>query len=228
MRQYNDDSDGSVRNNLRSETCPCTCGLCSSSWEMSGWWCDGADIAYLASGKRLKLGHGCRERIAVNLNVPPGLIGRKNSLLHIGRSRGKVFVPPVWTGVIHPRSITWLEEYVPVLPLEYYSDLVVDLMVRRIFIGADGSAFGINNKRPFPVVFHVRELKVGRVYALHGSIRLVFGSGYCSSSCLLDIDMLEYGPVWMSHEVVSVDHCSRCSRGIAHLQSRFRRRRAVT
>ena len=194
----------------------CPCGLCGRSWIQDGWSCDCSELAYLASGQELKLGPGCRQRIAADRNVPPGFISRCGTSLHIGRCTGKCIIPPEY----------WLDDFVPFLPLEYYSRLVVDLMLRDIFIGADGSAFALTRRRPFPVVFHVLEMKLDTVYALHGALPIEFSSGYGSTCFMLDIVAAGFSPVWLSHEVVSVDRCSRCSRSIALLQARFRRRRA--
>ena len=197
----------------------CPCGLCGRAWIQDGGSCDCTELAYLPSGREVKLGPGCRQRIATDCNVPPGFISRCGTSLHIGKCPGKLGRPvgPLEYG---------MHGCVPFLPLEYYSRLVVDLMLRDIFIGADGSAFVITKLRPFPVVFHVLEMKLGTVHALHGVVPIEFSSGYGSATLMLDVVRGRFGPIWLSHEVVSVNPCSRCSRNIAILQNLFRRRRA--
>ena len=205
----------------------CPCGLCSLWWRQNGWWCDGTSMVYLASGGKMEVGRGCREQIAADLKVPPGTIGRHGSLLHIGRCSGNGFISHIeLDGISRPRKICCREEFVPVLPLEYYSSLVVELMLRGLFVGADGSAFPIQRSRPFPIVYHVREMRFGIAYALYGAFKIEFSSGYRSFSFLLDVQTSQVGRFWLTHELISTNPRSRCLRGITHLQTRFRQRRA--
>ena len=203
----------------------CHCGLCSITWREFGWRCDGQSFAYLASGEMMDLGPGCRGNIALKFNVPPGFIGRCGSTLHVGRCPGIGFVSHTGLGgMFRPKETYGRKKVVTVLPLEYYSRLVLDLMLRKLFIGADGSVFSLNGGRAFPVVYHVGEMRLGTVYSMYGSLRIEFSTGYRSSSFYLDVQLPHHRRLWLSHEVISVNHRSRCISGIVHIQSRFRRR----
>ena len=206
----------------------CPCGLCSFTWKEYGWRCDEQSIAYLPSGGVVDLGPGCRSQIALKLNVPPGFIGRCGMTLHVGRCPGIAFVSSMELGgLVRPKDIYIQKKIVPVLPMEYYSRMILDLMLRKLFIGADGSAFSLHGSRAFPVVYHVREMRLGTVYYMYKSFRLEFSSGYRSSSFFLDVQLPYHRRLWLSHEVISVNRRSRCVSGIVHIQSRFRRRKAA-
>ena len=147
--------------------------------------------------------------------------------MHIGPCYGRGMVPPGLGAWSLPRNVLLNQmERVPILPREYYSGLAVDLMMRDLFIGADGSAFAMPFRGPLPIVFHVREKRLGTVYSVHCVYRIVFDSGYRSTSFVLDIER-DGWTVWLVHDVVSAKPCARCSRSVARLQSRFRRRRAA-
>ena len=204
----------------------CLCGLCNSSWKRYGWCCDGTRVAYLLSGQLVRLGDGCRGRIAADCKVPPGFVGRRGGLMCIGPCSGMGCIPPELDLDITGRDIYRSSEYVPILPPEYYSGMIVDLMVRGLFIGVDGSVFAIMRQRIRPKVFHVREKRMGLVYALHGAYRIVFDSGYRSASFLLHVDLVDGEAIWLSHEVISTKPCSRSRSAVMHLQRRFRRPQA--
>ena len=199
----------------------CRCGLCCIFWEKDGWACDGADVAYLASGRKLDLGPGCRETIAAHYGVPPGFVGRYGRSLCIGPCLGKGYVPLELVQTFLPWDMYRHNQLVPILPLEYYSHSVVDLMFRDLFIGADGSVSSVT----FPKVYHVRSHQIGTILGVRCTYRIEFDSGYCSSSFLLDV-LCDDVDIWLSHEIISVRPHSRCCRSIVRLQSRFRQRRA--
>ena len=78
----------------------------------------------------------------------------------------------------------------PILPKEYYTDdIIVSLMVRGLYVGADASTFAVTRWEPFPKVFHVRKYKMGTVYSIHCPYRIEFDSGYRSYSFLLDVEL---------------------------------------
>ena len=202
----------------------CTCGLCSSLWKLQGWGCDRAELAYLASGRALTLGAGCRQRIATDRNVPPGFIGRRGMSLHIGPYSGIGRIPPE---VVSLNCIYRYKALVPVLPLEYYSGLILDLMWRDLYIGADGSAFAVRFGQVRPKVFHLHEMTVGTALRLHCTYRIVFNSGYRSLSFVLTVAVGGDVSLWLSHEVLSMKPFSRCCSAVTHLQRRLRRWRAA-
>ena len=200
----------------------CSCGLCSTSWKNKGWLCDGSAFAYLPSGREVALGTGCRERIAADHNVPPGFIGRRGTSLLMSRCTGRGCLPP------DSMALSVYEKFVPILPREYYSDMILDLMLYDLYVGADGSAFAVNRLRIHPRVFHVREKRMGIACALLAAYRIVFESGYRSSSFLLDVELGGGRSVWLSHEVIATKSRSRCCSAITYLQRRFRRGRGAS